>query len=263
MSNAFQGKVALITGAAQGLGEAIARRVAAEGMDVALLDVNADALEQTAEQVAQSSGRKALACPADVTDAAQMESAFDDACRRLGGLDVVVANAGIVMSAPVSEFDAADWRRVVDVNLTGYFLTARCAVPKLRAQGGGVILQINSISGKRGSFRNSAYCASKAAGIGLTQSLALEVADAGIRVNAICPGHLLDSPLWTERLYGQYARRWQISEAEVRRRYIESTPMRRPCTYEDVCNVVVFLASPHASYLTGQAINVNGGAFFG
>jgi sorbitol-6-phosphate 2-dehydrogenase len=125
-----------------------------------------------------------------------------------------------------------------------------------------VIIEINSKSGKRGSFKNSAYAASKSGGIGLTQSIALELAEFGVRVNAICPGNLLDSPLWTEgpnSLFKQYARKWGITEEEVRKKYVGQVPMQRGCTYDDVCNVVVFLASDQASYMTGQAINVTGG----
>ena len=123
----------------------------------------------------------------------------------------------------------------------------------------GAIIQINSKSGKRGSFKNSAYAAGKFGGIGLTQSLALELAPAGIRVNAICPGNLLDSPLWTDSLYEQYAERWNMTVEEVRRKYEEQVPLGRGCAYEDVTNVVVFLASDQSSYMTGQAINVTGG----
>jgi sorbitol-6-phosphate 2-dehydrogenase len=126
-------------------------------------------------------------------------------------------------------------------------------------QGRGVIIQVNSKSGKKGSYRNSAYAASKFGGIGLTQSLALELAEYGIRVNAVCPGNLLDSPLWTDSLYGQYAERWGISEAEVRQRYIDQVPLKRGCTYEDVCRVISFLASDGAGYMTGQAVNITGG----
>jgi len=123
----------------------------------------------------------------------------------------------------------------------------------------GNIIQINSKSGKKGSYKSFAYAASKFGGIGLTQSLALELAEFNIRVNSICPGNLLDSPLWVNSLYKQYAEKWGITEAEVRQRYIDQVPMKRGCTYEDVANVLAFMASDHSSYMTGQAINVTGG----
>ena len=129
----------------------------------------------------------------------------------------------------------------------------------MKTQRSGVILQINSKSGKKGSYKNPAYAASKFAGIGLTQSLALEMAEYGVRVNAICPGNLLDSPLWTESLFKQYARNQGITEEQVRQKYIDQVPLGRGCTYDDVCNVAVFLASDQASYMTGQAVNVTGG----
>ena len=113
--------------------------------------------------------------------------------------------------------------------------------------------------GQKGSSKNPAYAASKFGGIGLTQSLGLELAEHNVRCNAICPGNLLDSPLWVNSLYSQYAKRWGISEAEVRRRYVDQVPMKRGCTYEDVANVLVFLASDESAYMTGQAINVTGG----
>ncbi|HRI89357.1 MAG TPA: SDR family oxidoreductase, partial [Candidatus Hydrogenedentes bacterium] len=117
----------------------------------------------------------------------------------------------------------------------------------------------NSKSGKKGSFKNCAYAASKFGGIGVTQSLALEFAESGVRVNSICPGNLLDSPLWQDSLFKQYAANQGISEAEVRKKYVDQVPMKRPCTYRDVTNVVTFLASEDSSYMTGQAINVTGG----
>jgi len=129
----------------------------------------------------------------------------------------------------------------------------------MKKQRSGAIIQINSKSGKKGSFKNSAYAASKFGGIGLTQSLALELAEFGVRANAICPGNLLDSPLWTDSLFKQYAQNQGITEEQVRQKYIDQVPMKRGCTYEDVCNVVVFLASDQSSYMTGQAINVTGG----
>jgi sorbitol-6-phosphate 2-dehydrogenase len=151
---------------------------------------------------------------------------------------------------------------VINVNLYGYFLCAKHAARVMKTQKKGAIIEINSKSGKKGSFKNSAYAASKFGGIGLTQSIALDLADYNVRVNAVCPGNLLDSPLWNDgpnSLFKQYARKWNITEEEVRRKYIDQVPMKRGCTYEDVCNVVVFLASDQASYMTGQAINVTGG----
>jgi sorbitol-6-phosphate 2-dehydrogenase len=123
----------------------------------------------------------------------------------------------------------------------------------------GSIIQINSKSGKRGSSKNSAYAASKFGGIGLVQSLALEFAPSQVRVNAVCPGNLLDSPLWVNSLYKQYAKRWGITEEEVRKKYEAQVPLGRGTSYDDITNVVVFLASDQSSYMTGQAINVTGG----
>jgi sorbitol-6-phosphate 2-dehydrogenase len=148
---------------------------------------------------------------------------------------------------------------VIDVNLFGYFLCAKHAARVMKQQGSGVIIQINSKSGKKGSYKNSAYAASKFGGIGLTQSLALELAEHGVRANAVCPGNLLDSPLWVDSLYAQYAKKWGITEEEVRQKYVDQVPMKRGCTYDDVTNVIVFLASDQSGYMTGQAINVTGG----
>ncbi len=133
------------------------------------------------------------------------------------------------------------------------------AAGAMKKQKSGSIIQINSKSGKKGSFKNSAYAASKFGGIGVTQSLALEFAERGVRVNAVCPGNLLDSPLWVDTLFKQYAANQGITEEEVRQKYIDQVPMKRGCRYEDVTHVVVFLASDDSSYITGQAINVTGG----
>ena len=118
---------------------------------------------------------------------------------------------------------------------------------------------MNSKSGKKGSFRNSAYASSKFGAIGMTQSIALDLAPYGIRVNAICPGNLLDSPLWVNSLYEQYARKWGITKEEVRKKYEDQVPLGRGCTYDDITNLLVFLCSDDSSYITGQAMNVTGG----
>ncbi|MCS6826209.1 MAG: sorbitol-6-phosphate dehydrogenase [Caldilinea sp.] len=252
-------QVAIVTGGGQGLGQAICRRLAEAGAHVAVVDRNAETARATVHELERLTGRPALAVHADVTVEDEVAAMVAQTVAAWGRIDLLVANAGVVISGSVTELDSAGFRRVIDVNLTGYFLCAKHVVPIMKAQRHGVIIQINSISGMRGSFGNGAYCASKAAGIGLTQSLALELAEHGIRVNAICPGHLLDSPLWVNSLYKQYAARFQITEEEVRRRYIDAVPLRRPCTYEDVCNALMFLASDRADYMTGLAINVNGG----
>ncbi|MFN2245424.1 MAG: SDR family oxidoreductase, partial [Anaerolineae bacterium] len=176
-----------------------------------------------------------------------------------GRLDILVSNAGVLIAEAVDEFPAAKWRLVMDVNLYGYFLVSKHTARVMKRQQSGVIIQVNSKSGKKGSYKNSAYAASKFGGIGLTQSLALELAEYGIRVNAVCPGNLLDSPLWVDSLYAQYAKKWGITEQEVRQKYIDQVPMKRGCTYDDVTNVILFLASNQSSYMTGQAINVTGG----
>ncbi len=252
-------KKAIITGAAQGLGAALFERLAREGCDVVGWDINREVIEGTARQVAEATGRRTAAGVVDVTDAAAVRAALDDAVEILGGLDIMVCNAGILISGDSIEFDAAKWRKVIDVDLVGYFLTAREAARVMLPQGKGSIVQVNSKSGKKGSFKNSAYAAAKFGGIGLTQSLALEYAEQGVRVNAVCPGNLLDSPLWVNSLFKQYAANQGISEAEVRQKYIDQVPMKRSCQYEDIANVVVFLASDDSSYMTGQAINVTGG----
>ena len=252
-------RVAIVTGAAQGLGEAIARRLAREGAHVVVADINLQKAQAVAADIASSEDVRALAVKADVTSFADCVKMVEACEAEFGRLDILVSNAGILIAGDVEEFDPADWRRVIEVNLVGYFHCARAAAPLMRRQKSGVIIQINSKSGKKGSFRNSAYAAGKFGGIGLTQSLALDLAPEGIRVNAVCPGNLLDSPLWQDSLYQQYAKKWGITEQEVRRKYEEQVPLGRGCTYEDVTNVVVFLASDEAAYMTGQAINVTGG----
>lgn len=259
MTKLLQDRIALVTGGAQGLGQAICQRLAAEGCHVVVADVNLEAASATAAEIEANTDRQTLAVKVDVTDEAQVEALVAQTLEKFGRLDILVSNAGILMAEEITEFPAEKWRAVMNVNLFGYFLTAKHAARPMKAQGSGVIIQINSKSGKKGSFKNSAYAASKFGGIGLTQSIALDLAEYGVRVNAVCPGNLLDSPLWVNSLYSQYAKKWGITEAEVRQKYIDQVPMKRGCTYTDVCNVVVFLASDQSSYMTGQAINVTGG----
>lgn len=254
MAKQLDGLVTILTGGAQGLGEALAHRLSDEGSRVVVADINIDAAKAVAESLDD-----AIAVQVDVTDWEQCEAMAKAAVERYGRIDRLVANAAIVLSGPILELTSAAFRKVLDVNLLGAFNSCKAVVPYMLQQGGGAIVEINSKSGKKGSAKNSAYAASKFGGIGLVQSLALELAEQNIRVNAVCPGNMLDSPLWVNSLYEQYARNQGITKEEVREKYINAVPMKRGCTYRDVENVTMFLLSDASSYMTGQAINVTGG----
>ena len=259
MEKQFHGKTAIITGGAQGLGQAISYRLAAEGCNVVVADINDAGIQETEEFIQKQYGVRTLGLNTDVTSDEQVAKLVDDTVKTFGGLDIMVSNAGILIAQPLDEFPPEKWMKVMEVNLFGYFLCVKHAARVMKAQKSGAIIQINSKSGKKGSYKNSAYAASKFGGIGLTQSAALELAEFGVRVNAICPGNMLDSPLWVNSLFKQYARTRGMTEQEVREYYVNQVPMKRGCSYEDVCNAVVFLASDQSSYMTGQAINVTGG----
>jgi sorbitol-6-phosphate 2-dehydrogenase len=257
MSNrckALEGKIAVITGAAQGLGEALAHRLDKEGCKVVVADINIEKARMVANSLTD-----AVAFGVDVTKEEQVNALMKLAVDTYGTIDILVSNAAILISKATTDFPLDEWKKMMDVNINGYFLCARAAARIMAEKGKGSIIQINSKSGKKGSYKNAAYATSKFAGIGLTQSLALEMAECGVRVNAICPGNLLDSPLWVNSLYTQYAANQGITEEEVRQKYLDQVPMKRGCTYDDVANLMVFLASDQSSYMTGQAINVTGG----
>lgn len=250
----LEGKTAVITGAAQGLGQALAQRLDKEGCKIVIGDINFDGAKDVASGLTD-----AVAVKVDVTNEQSVEAMMDMAVEKYGKIDIVVSNAAVVVSGATPDFDVSKWQFVINVNLVGYFITAKAATKRMLKTGGGSIVQINSKSGKKGSFKNSAYAASKFGGIGLTQSLALEFARDNIRVNSICPGNLLNSPLWVDSLFKQYAANQGITEEEVRQKYLDQVPMGRSCEYEDVANTMVFLVSDESSYMTGQAINVTGG----
>lgn len=260
MPRILEDKIAIVTGGAQGLGQALCLRLAREGCHVVVADLNEEQAIETANLLCQEvPDRRALGLKVDVTNEDQVAAMVDRTVAELGRLDLLVSNAGILIAEEIEAFPAAKWQAVINVNLYGYFLVAKHAARVMKPNRSGTIIQINSKSGKKGSYKNSAYAASKFGGIGLTQSIALDLADYNIRVNAICPGNLLDSPLWVNSLYDQYAKKWGITKEEVRQKYIDQVPMKRGCTYDDVANVLVFLASDQSSYMTGQAINVTGG----
>ncbi len=247
-------KVAVVTGVSQGLGEAIALRLSNEGCTVIACDINYEGVKKVCSDI-----ENAYPYALDITNYEQCESVANDVKSKFGRVDILVSNAGILLSGDINTLSSAHFKKVIDVNLNGYFNTVKAFAPMMIENRKGSIIQINSKSGKVGSYKNGAYAASKFGGIGLTQSLAKEFAEFNVRVNSICPGNLLNSPLWVNSLFKQYAQNQHTTEEKIREKYINQVPLKRSCEYEDIENMVVFLASDLSSYMTGQAINVTGG----
>ena len=181
MTRPLEDRIALVTGGAQGLGQAICERLAREGAHIVVADINEEQACATAASIQASLDRRSLGLKVDVTDEAQVEAMVTRAVQEFGRLDICVSNAGILIAEGITEFPAEKWRAVINVNLFGYFLVAKYATRVMVGQRSGSIIQINSKSGKKGSYKSSAYAASKFGGIGLTQSIALEMAEFGVR----------------------------------------------------------------------------------
>ena len=259
MDKRLAGRRAVITGAAQGIGRALADRLAAEGANVVILDINLPAAKTAAEEIAKASGQKATALEVNVADEASVEKAMAEAAGFLGGIDLFVNNAGVLKSHFITEFPKKDWDFVLDVNLTGAFLCVKHATKHILESGvKGSMVVISSRSAKRGGLWNHAYCASKFGVIGLVQCVALDLAPKGVRINAICPGNALDTPLWKD-LAVQYSKKYNETPEEVLERYRKRVPLGRGCDVKDIANLMTFLCSEESSYMTGQAINLTGG----
>lgn len=252
-------KVALIVGGGRSLGAFLSKHMAKEGYDVAVADINYDNADKVVTEINQEIKGNGLAVKVDATSEEDVKSMVNKVVDKFGRIDLLIYNAGVAKSSKITEFELDTFKWIVNINLNGYFLCAR-EVSKVMIEKGieGSIIQINSKSGKVGSKYNSGYSSAKFAGIGLTQSLALDLAEHNIRVNSMMLGNLLNSDMF-ESLIPQYAVKLGIKESEVKQVYIDKVPLKRGCEFQDVANVITFYASEKASYLTGQSVNITGG----
>jgi 3-oxoacyl-[acyl-carrier protein] reductase len=243
----FEGRVAIVTGAGQGIGRAVAERLAADGAAVAVADLNAETADEVVRSIASAGGR-AIAARTDVTDPVDAERLAADAVAQLGRIDILVNNAGILRSTRAAEVTPDEWHLVLDANLTGSFLCARAAYPALRASGHGRIVNVASMAGRATSTLGGVhYTTAKAGVLGLTRHLAREWARDGITVNAISPG-IVDTPM----VRGS-------TDPERMTQVLASIPLGRLAEPAEIAALIAFLASDDAAYITGANVDIHGG----
>lgn len=242
----LEGKVALVTGAGRGIGRAITEELARRGADIVLADRLLDVTEQTAREVAESTGRQTIALPVDVSDLESAKTLVDKAIERFGKVDILVNNAGITRDNLIMRMDEADWDAVIDINLKGAWNCSKAVIRSMMKQRYGRIINISSVSGLAGQAGQTNYSASKAGLIGFTKALAREVASRQITVNAVAPGFIptaltVDLP------------------AELKDAMMKITPLGRMGKPEEIAYAVAFFAADEAGYITGQVLSVDGG----
>ena len=243
------GRVAVVTGSSRGIGRVVAERLAEAGARVVVNYVRDSSAAREVAQAIERSGGRALAVRADVTQLEQAEKLIDEARKHFGRIDVLVCNAGLWEGAPIEELSEERWDRVIEVNLRGTWTVCRAAVPFMKEQMFGRIVIVSSTAGQRGEAKVSNYAASKGGQISFAKSLAVELADYHITVNAVAPG-------WvdTELNNGVFA------DAEFRRQIESSIPLKRVATSDDIARPIVFLCSEWARHITGEVLNINGGS---
>jgi NAD(P)-dependent dehydrogenase (short-subunit alcohol dehydrogenase family) len=268
----LNGKVAIITGAARGVGRACATRFAEEGCDVVLVDVAADLsdvpyplgtaaqLEATADLCGQR-GAAAVTVRGDIRDEHTASEAVRSAVQRFGTVDVLVNNAGIVAPSgrPVHEVADAEWQTMIDINLTGAWRMIRAVAPVMLPRRRGSIINVSSTAGLVGYRHFAGYVAAKHGLIGLTRAAALDYAPLQVRVNAVCPGSIRDDPAVEGRMLSEIARSLDLPVAEHEQTFVESAPMNRLMEPDDVADAVVWLAGDGAARITGSVVTVDGG----
>jgi len=276
MDQRFLGKVAIVTGSGQGIGKGIAQRLAREGGQVVVAEYNAEKAAAVAAEIGAAGGR-ALTYPVDISDVAATQRMVDDLTAQLGHIDILVNNAGVAQTKPMLDLTEIDWDRMLDVNLRGTFFLIQAvarqmikqlpesfhaaatapAEAELLAASYGKIVSLSSVSGRRGRSFQAHYAASKAAIISLTQSTALALAPYRINANAVCPGIVL-TPMW-QQIDKDRGRLFGGKPGEAIASFIQTVPLKRAATAEDIAGAVAFLCSSDSDYITGQALNVDGG----
>jgi len=283
----LKGKVAIVTGSGQGIGKSIALRLAQEGADVVVAEYNPETAQRTAQEIEEKFGRRSLGYPVDIADVSAIQRMVDTVVNHFRHVDILVNNAGVVQTKPLLDLSEADWDRVLNINLRGTFFclqaVARQMIQQVPAelkatqtltdvfsikleeittmprpsQSFGKIVNISSIAGRRGRPLSAHYAASKAAIISITQSAALALAPYNINVNAVCPG-IVPTPMWDE-IDRDRAHLFGTKPGEAMAAFIKAVPLKRAASPEDIASVVAFLCSTDADYITGQALNVDGG----
>jgi 3-oxoacyl-[acyl-carrier protein] reductase len=241
-----ESKVAIITGSARGIGRAIAETLARRGCDIVIADINQELAETTAKEIAAATNQKTLAVGVNVSDFASANALVERTLAEFGKVDILVNNAGLTRDKLIMRMEEADWDIVIDVNLKGAFNCSKAVVRPMMKQRYGRIVNISSVSGQAGQTGQANYSASKAGLIGLTKSLARELASRQITVNAVAPGFVLTALT-------------QDLSAELKDAILKATPLGRMGTPEEIAYAVAFLASDEASYITGQVLAVDGG----
>jgi NAD(P)-dependent dehydrogenase (short-subunit alcohol dehydrogenase family) len=289
MEQRLLGKVAIVTGAGQGIGRGIALRLAREGADVVVAEYNPETAAGAAREI-KGTGQRALAYPVDVTDVGAVRQMVDDVVAEFGHVDILVNNAGVVQTKPMMDLTEKDWDHVIDVNQRGSFFCLQAVaaqmitqlpeelkasqspadVISIKEEGAvrgavetgamgsyGKIVNLSSIAGRRGRPLSTPYAASKAAIINITQSAALALAPYRINVNAVCPG-IVPTPMW-DQIDKDRAQLFDAKPGDAVAAFVQTIPLKRAATAEDIAGAVAFFCSPDSDYITGQTLNVDGG----